>query len=218
MTYRDCVESVLGNPKYSEFFKLKDRLAEDIKRRFFEWLENLFRKIDIDVRFAPDEAGAYPNILTIIAIVAGLVVVTVAIICIVYYVKRRRRPVTKDILAQLEGNEITVSDLVEGSDKYAREGDLRSAVRYRFIALLWIMHKSGYMSVAPSATEKLIVRDIKKQRPERAEVFTDIIALLQLAWYGRREVTDTQYNAWLACFNDMFREVSGFAAAVNQKS
>ena len=149
-----------------------------------EWLfEQLFGGLVVG-------EGAEFNISAIAAVFAavGVVIVVFAAFIIVRSLLRNRAKNEHGLnalFAELQSADYTVSGLIGLSD---RASDQREMVRFRYIAALLALNERQLIEVKPSATNRVIEKQLRKSSPELSPSFSAIAHAFHFSWFGFKEI------------------------------
>jgi TolA-binding protein len=189
------LKGILARPEYSNSSSGQNALSR-LLLDFIRWLQNLF----------PKPAQVEPGRGSVITQIVQFAVVVVALLLIAYVVRllliRFKRPGAKKIRKKREPRivlgerlepEQTATDLLSEAEALARRGDLRSAIRKGYIALLIELGDRKLISLAQYKTNRDYLRSVSThpQLHSRVKNLTDSF---ERHWYGYAQVTPTDWQ------------------------
>ena len=182
--------------------KLFDFLAE-VEKDIFNWLVNQSSNSDWDLPLGILDGAA--NILVFLGVVLIGVVVVYAVLFLLQQIKST--PQVKEILGEKITADTTPQSLKEQAAYYEAEGHLRKAIRYQFIALLYLMHQQSILYLDQSKTNQEISTYLKENNFSRLKVFQNLVAIFNAIWYGHQSCEEQSYSKWSDNFNLLWKEV-----------
>ncbi|MCL2189263.1 MAG: hypothetical protein FWB87_10905 [Defluviitaleaceae bacterium] len=186
MTFNDAMNAVLQTRRYDRLTGRTRNLREMIIDQLNRLIDSILNRFDFTL---PQGTGDGRIIPLLFAIVGGILVLA-SIFVLVRIFLQKRKPKThdlSDIFEELRNRDYTVSDLLSLSDNAT---DRRTAIRYRYIAALLSLNEQALIHISPSATNAVILRQLKQARSDLASPFTDMANTYHLAWYGYKEISD----------------------------
>jgi len=185
MNFQDAMNDVLQSSRYDFLtgrrVDIRDTIDE-LLNRFFIWL---FDNFSINI---PGGTGGNTGVITFIFTVIAVALVAVAGFVLIRAYLRSRvavRHTLHDIFEELRNH--TVAELLELS-RTAR--NRRVAVRYKYIAVILSLNERDIIVIEPSATNAIILRQIKAAAPEYSMPFSQIADTFHLAWFGHKNLSD----------------------------
>jgi hypothetical protein len=105
----------------------------------------------------------------------------------------RSRVAVKHALGDIfhEMKNFTVAELLELSRGAENQ---RIAVRYKYIAAILSLNERGIITIEPSATNAIILRQIKKSAPEIFADFSQIVDAFHLSWFGHKNLSENFFE------------------------
>jgi hypothetical protein len=196
MTFEDALYEVLQTRRYDRLTgrtrDLQQIVADFIERAIISLLDRL------NLMF-PQGGGNTRVIPIIFAAIGGILLLTGIIVLVRMFI-HSRRPKTHDLselFEELVRNKYTVAGLLALSRE---AGCRRIAVRYRYIAALLALNEKEIIRIRPSATNALILRELKVTHPELAKFFADMANLYHWSWFGNKPVDDGNFALFcVAC-------------------
>ena len=196
MTFDEAVSSALKSPKYDvltgrrpDFFDmLMTRLGELVSGFF----ESLFRRINLN--FNPSGSLAGARLTAYIFIIAAVSVLAIAVILVARRVVRRKRRAPAEFsLAEIFGSlsdagKLTISGLIAESDRLFAGGEARSAIRFRYIALILALAESGAIKIFETRTNTQIAALLRRAGHPVFKAFVELTDVFNLCWFGEKEI------------------------------
>jgi hypothetical protein len=194
------LESVLARPEYATEAQGENALVRVI-RDFFKWLE----------KFLPRPRPGTPGRIDWITRIAQIVVIGLAVAVLIYvlrtllvwYSGRSRKPKTSKkreariVLGERLEPEATSKDLLSEAEALARQGDLRTAIRKAYIALLVELGDRKLISLAHHKTNRDYLNSLRSapQLHSRMRGLTDSF---ERHWYGYANATPNDWQDFRA--------------------
>lgn len=191
-----AVDQVLRQPKYGILTGRIFDLKEAAGRLITDFIMRLLDMLDIPVDM--NRMSRYGRILGILFIIL-LAVSAIFLISVLISRFLRRKQTKRQILSELYDGvdeNLTYADLLKQSECFAREGNEREAVRYRFIALLSVLDNSQILSAHRSKTNGQLLRDMQNNAPGYYNAFRQAVNLFQLSWFGHRSIAGDGFNEY----------------------
>lgn len=189
----------LKNPLYDLINKVRHYISKWILKIFMKFFSNL------------SNASSAADKLSEFIIILGLLFIAILIVTI--YVKINKKMVRSKKIIKILGEEFddktTPYILRNKAASFEKEGELRQAIRYDFIAILLLMHN-----------KKLIYLDEKKSNEENYMLlyknnflllssFRNLIDIFNSSWYGHKICNKEIYEMWKINMNDLWNGVTG---------
>ena len=90
---------------------------------------------------------------------------------------------------------------------YESNGDMRQALRYRYILAVWKLNKKGVIKWQPEMTNYQILRKISS--PQIKSAFRKIVDIYEHIWYGNYPIdTEKQYVNYRDTFNSFHDKIN----------
>ena len=199
--FDDALYEVLALRRY-------DRL---MGRRFDFWgfvLERLERLVEWIVSRINFDGDITFNTSVIAAIfgVVGIILASVAAIVILrsLFTNRKARSYNlHEVFQELDNRSYTVHELISLSNSVGNE---RFAVRYRYIAALLILNEKRVIKIEPSATNKLIEKQIKEHAPHLGPLFEEIADVFHLSWFGFKKIADDDFISFVNSIDQLGKD------------
>jgi hypothetical protein len=167
-------------------------------------IERIFDALFARLSWSFPQGAGNGRVVTLIFAYAGglLLVVGLTVLArLLWRMRAKRKHDLSDIFAELAAQNYTVADLIRISDEAPEQ---RSAVRYRYIAVLLALDEAGIIRITPSATNALIQRGLNKTHPPLAKDFAQMAQVYHIVWYGYRRVNADD----MAAFNDVCKTLT----------
>jgi len=198
MIFRDAVYKALESPRYDA---LMGR-SVDFREMFFDWLGRLLvRLLDmIDINLA-DGSGINTALVANIFLFVGGVLIAVAAFVLIRAYLRYNEPeeyALYDMFDELYEERFTVQKLMELS---RNAHDRRVSVRYLYIAALLSLNEKNIIRIEPSATNGIILRQIRQKAPTLLEAFSQTADTFHKAWFGNKNVSNESYQRFTRAVN-----------------
>lgn len=177
---------ILRRPEYDKTV-VQESALERLWNQFMRWLAKLFPKMK---PFQPGTARSLSRIAQVIVI--GLSVLLIAFLIwrfLPRYLRNRRsRKKTKTrepriVLGERLEPDQTAADLLEQAEALARAGDLRSAIRKAYIALLCELGDRKVISLAQHKTNRDYLMSVRS-RSALYESMRKLTFSFERHWYG----------------------------------
>jgi len=197
--FDESFEKVLSGRKYD----ILTGRAPNLREIFANILDDIYNTYILPIlrrlRFnAPggETAGLPKNTLRNVFITAA---VLLAVAAVFFIVRRLRAPkasgkTTREIIEALKTNATTYDKLLSEAAVFAEKGLYRDAVRYEYIALLWVLNTRGVIYLTDYKTNSQIKREIHRNAPPIYESFSDVVGMFNIAWFGHKDITPEAYN------------------------
>jgi len=199
---------ILKREEYQKVEKKDSPLTEWFKS-LMEWLDNMFPKSNIK----PADGEGFLNFAKFLQYLIYAVVIA-GIGYILYRVaplfsdrfKRRAKHKKTDriILGERVAADESANDLFTEAENLARAGDLRSAIRKGYIAMLCDLSDRRMIGLARHKTNRDYLRDVKKQ----PAIFTDVSDMtgeFERHWYGSDESRVGDWESFKAMYGRVIR-------------
>jgi len=201
MSFYDAKNEVLQTSRYDVLTGRRINLREVIS----EWIRDALYRFFSQLNFNVPQGGLnYDlNILSITFVVIGVILVVVAGIVLYRTLRNARKPELhdlSDIFEELAQKNYTVNELLKLSDNAE---DRRLSVRYRYIATLLALNEQQIIEIKPSATNALILRQIKETSPALLPLFECTADAFHRAWFGYKNISDPAFDNFANAVNSI---------------
>jgi hypothetical protein len=187
MNFNDAMQEVLQKRKYDFLTGRRVDIREavsDFIFGIFDWLDDTFSF------YLPVGRGGDVNIIVVIFSIIAILLASVAVFVLVRTYLRSRVPkkhALSDIFAEIAEKNYTVAQLLELSHSAENQ---RTAVRYKYIAAILSLNERDIIEIKPSATNAIILRQIKSAEPSLHAPFSKIADAFHLTWFGHKALRD----------------------------
>lgn len=194
------LESILARPEYAADTEGSNALIRVIQD-FLRWLE----------KFLPKPRAASGGAINWITLIAQVLVIGLAVVVLIYVLKtlyvrfsgRSRKPKAggkreaRIVLGERLEPEATATDLLSEAEALARQGDLRTAIRKAYIALLVELGDRKVISLAHHKTNRDYLNSLRSvpQLHSRMRGLTDSF---ERHWYGFASATPNDWQDFRA--------------------
>ena len=190
------MQEVLQHPRYDYLTERRTDIGEqigDLIERFLTWI---FEGINFSM---PAGSGGGVGMIVVIFSVVAVILAVMAIV--VFILSRRNKAATRHTLEDIfeEIRNHTVAELLELGEKAETR---RIAVRYKYIAIILSLNENDIITIAPSHTNAVILRQIRDTAPALADSFSQIAEVFHLAWFGHKELPDNAFAAFNSAVAD----------------
>jgi len=207
MLFDDAMYEVLQTGRYdfltgrrADIGTVLGDLFERIIFSFFEWL-------NLDALSINVPGGFNINTIATIFAVVGLIIIAITMVILYRALSRPRQDVDydlSDIFEELANRNYTVEELLNISQT---AGDRRISVRYGYIAVLLALDEKEIIRISPSATNRIIFREIKNAAPGLANPFLQVVDVFHLSWFGYKNVDDEDFLNFSGVVSALVNEV-----------
>lgn len=198
MNFYEAMNEVLETRRYDFLTGRRTDIREiifDAVADVFEWL---FGNINIEL---PSGTGGNTGMIATIFSVVAIIIVAVALFVLIRAYLRSRVAKThtlEDIFEEMRTH--TVAELLQLSHTAP---DRRTAVRYKYIAAILSLNERDIIEIKPSATNAIILRQIRQTAPRFSAPFSEIAHTFHLAWFGHKNLNDDAYEKLNAAVNEV---------------
>ena len=191
-SFYDALNEVLATSRYDRLTGRRIDLRERASQWLSDTLNRFFSRIDWEVTLPTFIYNLDAISLAFIAIGVTLAVVAAIVIFRTYMGKRRaQQHDLSDIFEELIRKDYSVAELISLSDQADSK---RLAIRYRYIAALLSLNEKQVIEIKPSATNALILRQVKTAAPTLLPAFECTADVFQRAWFGYKDIGDDRYQ------------------------
>lgn len=195
---RGRLNSILRRPEFDRQAPKQPSALERLIEAILEWLSSLFPR---GSRLSP---GASPRISNLTLVLVGALCLAV----LAYVARRvwlgrrgggRKSPVreARVVLGERLEADQTASDLLDEAERLARAGELRSAIRKAYVALLCELGDRGVVRLAQHKTNRDYLDAVR--RAARPRLYTELLPLtsdFELHWYGLRAASNADWESF----------------------
>lgn len=201
------IAAILARPEYQKPPPEEESLFSRWVKAFQDWFSRAFPQ-------TPDIPDGGPQTASSIGLWLQILIYALVIGVIVFLLYRflpflterfgsKEKPSSRDrvILGERVSANESASDLFAEAQELARRGDLRSAIRKGYIALLCDLADRKVISLARNKTNRDYLRDLRK----RADLFAGVQSLTgqyERSWYGSQAVAPEDWDAFHARYRE----------------
>ncbi len=201
---------ILSRQEYQKPAANEESLFQRWRREFLEWLEKMFPRANIQ----PGEMSGLGTLSTLFQIlVYGLLMAAIGYV--IYrllpfisgrFGQRNKTPGSERVvLGETIGDDRSGGDLFADAESFARNGELRLAIRKGYIALLCELADQKVIRLARHKTNRDYLRDVRSKK-ELFENLKGVTGRFEDHWYGSRR---SDQQAWEDFREYYFRTVRG---------
>ena len=192
MSFYDAKNEVLQTSRYDTLMGRRLDITSLISDVVSDALRRLFSLINIDINIGSAEYDL--DILYTLFILVGIVLIIVAAIVLFRTLHNTRRVDYydfSDIFEELTQKKYSIAELIHLSDNSETR---RFAIRYRYIAVLLSLTENYIIEIKPSATNAVILSQIKQVSPSLLLDFENTADIFHKVWFGYKEIYDSAYE------------------------
>ena len=196
-TFPDAMREVLETSRYDELMGRGSHIQETIANALGNFFERLFNRFDFE--FSPTAISTPRGIVSISFVAIGLILATIALIFMYRSLSNKIEEYEyylEDIFEELAKKNYTVMELIKLSED--ADTNRRLAIRYRYIATLLHLNEKQIIEIKPSATNAVIMSQISRATPQLLPSFKTVADAFHLAWFGYKDISDSDYSAFIA--------------------
>ena len=201
---KEKMESILSRPEYSTAPHGPNALARLIND-FIRWFRSLFPDAP---QMEPGRATRVSRGVQIFIVIAALLVIAYVVRLLFIRFKRpggrvkvRKKREPRIVLGERLKPEDTATDLLAEAEALARNGDLRSAIRKGYIALLVELGDREVISLAQYKTNRDYLRSVSN-RPQLHSPLTRLTESFERHWYGYAHATPNDWQDFRAGYRE----------------
>ncbi|MCL2215730.1 MAG: hypothetical protein FWB91_01790 [Defluviitaleaceae bacterium] len=195
MNFDDALYEVLQTSRYD---RLTGR-SVDFRQVFMEWLERALVWLLSRLNFAfPEGSEINTGVVATVFVVVGALIVGVAGVLLARTFLRSRvveEYDLHDIFEELADKKYTVADLLNLSKNAENR---RLAVRFKYIATLLALNERQTIRIKPSATNSIILKQIKASTPGLVASFIVVAEVFHRSWFGYKNITDEMFEKFIS--------------------
>ncbi len=182
---------ILSREEYQKPVEKSESLFQKWWREFVEWLAKLFPDSpDLEPSASPDLSTAQFVLQIVVFAVVGALVLFLLYKFLPFFRRRLSSRKTEKvgdrvILGERIDESQSAFDLFSEAEQLAREGDLRSAIRKGYIAMLCDLADRKIVRLERSKTNRDYLRDVRRNEPLFENV-RRLTSSFEVNWYGLR--------------------------------
>lgn len=203
--FDDTVNQILEQPSYkhlsNDWLDISDRLKEYI----YDWLVRLISKFNMGSHFT---SIVSKNISVVFKVIFLLIILAIIISIVIRMNKsfNKKRKV-KEILGEKIEESTTPSSLRYKAKEYEKQGELRAAIRFDFIALLLLMHDNSILYLDETKTNEEILQFLKNNHFKMINLISLLVKNFNYFWYGHKVCEKDIYEKWKTNLEQVWNEV-----------
>ncbi|WP_026476869.1 hypothetical protein [Alkaliphilus transvaalensis] len=200
------VKEILESPRYRHLGNGRENGLDELRKWLVDWLSRLLERLSSnEMEISPVVADR----LSVLALIIGLVFITTIVVFIAVKLNKtfEKNDRVKEILGEKIDDLTTPNSLRAKAEEIQLQGDFRLAVRYDFIALLLLLHRSKIIYLNEAKTNEEIYRCLIEGNFKSLEEIKWLINTFNSVWYGLNTFTENQYKDWNHQFNRLWNEV-----------
>ena len=201
---KEKLESILSRPEYAATPQGPNALTRLIQD-FIRWFRSLFPDAP---QLEPGRASRISRGVQIFIVVAAMLVIAYVVRLLFIRFKRpggrvkvRKKREARIVLGERLKPEDTATDLLAEAEALARNGDMRSAIRKGYIALLVELGDRNVISLAQYKTNRDYLRSVSN-RPQLYSPLTKLTESFERHWYGYAQATPNDWQDFRAGYRE----------------
>ena len=186
----------------NELSALLDKVFEylsDMKNNFFDWLESIFPKLDIQA------SGFGDNIINFVS--WGLIVLflIVLLIVLVKLVENYRKKEKEELISliNIETGKLDSHSWIDLARNTAAKAQYREACRAVYMALIFNLDENGVIKY-DNAKTNLEYLQVVKTNTELYTPLKQVVTVFEYLWYGKHAGTSSDYEMCI----DFYKKVA----------
>jgi len=211
MSFYQAMQEALESPRYAilrgDFDGVLDR-ALNLLDRLLEWLLDMF-----NVEFSGIGDGVDLSILSGIFMAVAIFIAAAAVIFFVQlYLKRRRKKgiYSDEIFEDFRNNRLSFDEIMGHAKKHDENGNLKEAVRYRYLGMIMLFSLKEIVDVKDSMTGSQFEREATKSMPSLRGGVQDTINMYYNLFFGHKSVSGDAYNVHLEVYDAVIKEAGSY--------
>lgn len=197
---------ILRRPEYVRQVKQQSAFSRLIER-FLKWLQSLMPK---PKPFSPGNAGLVSQIAQVFVIILALTVLAFVLKLFLPRLlksrgsKKKAKPQARIVLGEKLEPDQSALDLLSEAELLARRGELRTAIRKAYIALLVELGDRKIISLAQYKTNRDYLRAVREVEPLYGNV-KQLTDSFERHWYGLTQATESDWTAFRSAYEHALR-------------
>ena len=195
------LESILARPEYASEARGTNALTR-LVNDFIRWLEQFLPK---GIRVQPGGARWMTPVAEVMVVLVALVVLFYVLKILIARVKPKRRardPKKREpriVLGEQLEPEETAVDLLSEAEALARRGQIRSAIRKAYIALLVELGDRKVIALAQHKTNRDYLNAVRNVPPLHQNM-RGLTESFERHWYGLVEASDNDWQSFRSAY------------------
>lgn len=203
------IEQILNSPKYKHFNESYIDIMEKFKQRIISWLESWLKSLDINSEKISRAVPSASNGVMIVGTIIIILIIILMFLSIRKMIKKDKK--VKRILGEIIDEKTTTEGLYAKAKKFKELNQYRDALRYSFIALLFLMNENNLLRLDETQTNSEIVYELRKNKFKNIDLFEDTANLFNKVWYGHKIIDEKAYESWektIEALNDGVNDIA----------
>lgn len=198
--FTSIVEGLVNSSKY-DHINGKKSLFEKFILPVLKKIFNLCFK-NISFKTSLNNSGSFLELVSI------LFFIIFSVVLIFIFIRKKNMKAKNVNIFGEDINEKTSSfSLKETAIKYEKDGNYEESIRYFFIAILYEFNKKNISPMDESKTNFEILNDLNKKDFDKIKEFTNVADMFYKVWYGKKKVTQAEFESVKCQFDVLFLEV-----------
>jgi hypothetical protein len=201
-TDKQKLADILARQEYQKQQVKDESLFQKWLRNLLDWLAHVFPSPAI----GPGAASEFGSLRLVLQILILALVVGLIGYLVYKFVpfkrssrKTKREKTDRVVLGERIGADRSASDLFDEAEALAREGNLRSAIRKGYIALLCELSDRKLLGLAKYKTNRDYLGDVRKNA-RLFENMQDATGTYERSWYGSHTPQDRDWEAFRSTY------------------
>ncbi len=202
--FDSTINRILDHKEYSHLHNFFRNFIDNLTMR--DWIVERLTNLNWDISPSVPE-----NLSTILIIIASLVLIAIIALVVVTILRGfDKQSRLKEILGEKIDETTTPGSLRSKADQLKKQGDYRQAIRYDFIALLFLMHEQTILYLDKAKTNLELSLQLKEANFPGQKDFSELIAIYNSIWYGHKQCQREIYEKWNSRNNQLWNEVKDY--------
>ena len=202
------VHKILQGTQYAHLKNALSDFIASVKEGISQWIMKGLKKIFSNLQNA---ANVSDKLSTVFIIIGLLVILGIVIIIVIKTSKTfEKKTRLKEILGKKIYDKTTPYSLRAEGDNFAKGENFTQAIRYDFIALLFLMHEKTLLYLDETKTNEEIYNYLKKNDFVMIKEFYNLINSFNYFWYGHKFCSSEDYKHWKDSVNLIWDEVINY--------
>ena len=211
-SFYDAMQEVLNRPQYDILTGRSVDYQQLITEALGRAAISLLERVRLHMPDSPDYN--IDALIFVFIVAAALLLLATSMGATYLYLKHRKRrgrwdDVSSSVAAifdDIENKRFSLSDLIRTSQEYAKNNQLRDAVRYYYIAVLVSLDDNRTIYVEKSKTNAQLAQELAAAAPDLFGPFTAVINIFHEAWFGQKSIDDNKYYNFVSCVEEIIGE------------
>lgn len=189
---RDDLQEILNQEQYQRYYGGEKNIIQIWWANIKEWFRDLLSKLFIE--FQPSNSFAD----TVLVIIFGVVILLLlfGIFLIIRSSRRKRAFQSHKPIQSMNELEWSVECHLQAAKKQSKQGEFSLATRHQFLALLLHFHEQGWLNAKSWKTNWDYFAELQRKSSSRAKIFNQLALTFDEAFYGKRDVSEPEYESY----------------------